>query len=105
MLPHTETKHMSKLNITPELRQGIADHIAANLVVKANQKGTSEYLTLDNTASNVDNIGGYGFRINFATMGMRPASEASKSRVERATASVAKLSPEEKAALLEELTK
>lgn len=96
---------MSKLTITPALRQGIADHIATNLVVKANQKGTSEYLTLDSGALNVENIDGFGFRINFATMGMRPASEAAKSRVERATASIAKLSQEERTALLEELTK
>jgi len=96
---------MSKLTITPALRQGIADHIAANLIVKANVKGTSEYLTLSPDSLNVDNIDGYGFRVNFATMGMRPASEAAKSRVERATASIARLSDAEKAALLEELTK
>lgn len=96
---------MSKLVITDGLRAEVAAHIAANLVVKANQKGTSEYLTLGPDAQNVENIGGYSFRLNFATMGMKPATEASKNRVERATASVARLTPEEKAALLDALTK
>jgi hypothetical protein len=95
----------AKVVITDALRTELGKYIAEHLVTKPNKAGTNEYLTIDESAQNVDNIGGYGFRINFGTMGMRPASEAAKSRVERATASIARLTDVEKAALLEELTK
>lgn len=93
------------IEATPELRQAIGQYIADNLIVKTNQKGTGEYLTLESHALNVENCGGYSFRLNFATMGMKPADVAAKNRVERIKDTFGHLSADEKAALLDELTR
>lgn len=94
---------MPKL-ITPTREQitQLAEHIAAHLIVKANQKGDRNYVTVDTDEAEVDGITG---RLNVVWMGLTETAGRNERRMATLTKSVAKLSEQEKAALLEELTK
>ena len=87
---------------SPETIQALAQFIAEHLIVKANQKGDRNYVTVDTDEAEVDGITG---RLNVVWMGLTETAGRSERRMATLTKSVAKLSEAEKAALLEELTK
>lgn len=95
---------MAGQRVTPNAQQvaQLATFIAEHLIVKANQKGDRDYVTVDTDEAEVDGITG---RLNVVWMGLTETAGRSERRMATLTKSVAKLSGAEKQALLEELSK
>lgn len=87
---------------TPETLAALGAFIAEHLVVKPNQRGDRDYVTISVDEAEIDGITG---RLNVVWMGLTETAGRSERRMATLTKSVAKLSDAEKQALLEELTK
>ena len=87
-------------NVKNALLDGAIDFIRKNAVVVKSKKG-SEYLTVPNFSEAIagDTVG----QVRFAFMALRPAAEGHIRATLSVEANFAKLTPEERAAMLEKL--
>jgi hypothetical protein len=96
---------MAQVNrVTPskDTLAALAAFIAEHLVVKPNQRGDRDYVTISVDEAEIDGITG---RLNVVWMGLTETAGRSERRMATIAKTVSKLSADEKAALLEELTK
>jgi hypothetical protein len=82
------------------LLDGAIDYIRKNAVVVKSKKG-SEYLTIPNYSEAT--VGDTTGQVRFAFMALRPAAEGHVRATQSVEVNFAKLSPEERAAMLEKL--
>ena len=87
-----------------EQLDALAAFVRGNMEIVKSQKSGKFYVTLNKAARNGE-FGGLEARIDFCAMGLGVASEKSANRVESIAERASKLTPEEKLALLEELSK
>lgn len=87
-------------NVKNTLIDGAIDYIRKNAVVVKSKKG-SEYLTVPNFSEAIvgDTVG----QVRFAFMALRPAAEAHVRATQSVQVNFAKLTPEERKAMLAEL--
>ena len=88
-------------NVKNALLDGAIDYIRKNAVVVKSKKG-SEYLTVPNFSEAIagDTVG----QVRFAFMALRPAGEAHIRATQSVEVNFAKLTPEEREAMLLRLT-
>ena len=95
---------ITPINPSEAQLDALAEYLRANFSVVKSQKSGKYYVTLSKPAQNAE-FGGLSARIDFCAMGLADAEAKHASRVANVTESVNKLSAEEKAALLDALTK
>ena len=90
------------MKLTQEHVNALADYIRDNATVRVSEKSGNDYIGIDGFEHEFAGIRG---TVKFSAYGFREIAEARQRLTKRVATDIAKLTPEEKADLLEALTK
>jgi len=90
------------VKLTREHVNALCDYIRENATIGVSERSGNPFIGLDGFEHT---FGGITATVRLSVYGAKSVEDSAKRRYDRVTADVSKLSAEEKAALLEELTK